>query len=109
MWSGEVIGRDDVSVRVGKKLSVTRQELGLVEEPRDSIHLNKMLNVVLFLKSLLCDMKFLVAVQSSPAPGIAARYKATAKALEAGDHREEAVARTEILLLLNFRPESVLG
>ena len=109
MWSGEVIGRDDISVRVGQKLSVTRQKLGLVEEPRDSIHLNKMLNVVLFLKSPMCDMKFLVAVQSSPAPGLAARYKAAAKAFEAGDHREEAIARIEILLLLNFSPKRVFG
>lgn len=66
-------------------MSLARQESGLVEEPRDSVHLDEVLDIVLFIKALLRNLELLVAVQMPLTLAFAARYEAAADCFEAVD------------------------
>ena len=89
---------------------MARQKACLVQEPRDSIHLDQVLDVVFLPETLLGNLKLPMAVEVPLAPGSAARCKATAaEALEVGGQDVEAVARIEVLLFHYLGSESFFG
>ena len=85
------------------------QKACLVQEPGDSIHLNKVLDVAFLQQSLLGNLEFLVAVEVPSTLDSATRSTAAAQALEVGYQGVEEVARLEVLLLLDLGPQSVFG
>ena len=57
-----VIGRDNIFVIVVYDVSLARQELSLVNEARDAVHLDQILDILLQTEALSRNLKLSVAV-----------------------------------------------
>ena len=102
----EVVCCDDIPVRIGQDVPLAGQKSHLVKEPRDTIHLDQVLNVALHGKPLRRDLEFLVAVELPFAPGSATTVLEAADCPEVGNRFEEAVARCEFLPSFNLGAKS---
>ena len=83
-----------------------------MEDARDSVHLDQVLDVLLVVQPLLREQELLVTVKVASAPSIlaaASESDAAAAAFEASDHPESEKARVEVSPLLELGPELILG
>ena len=55
-----IVGGDYVPVGEVESLSLPRQKASLVEDPRDSVHLDKVLDVLLYIQPLLSHLELLM-------------------------------------------------
>ena len=55
-----IVGGDYVPVGEVEGLSLPRQKASLVEDPRDSVHLDKVLDVLLYIQPLLSHLELLM-------------------------------------------------
>ena len=87
--SSDVLRGDHVTMEESNGASLSLQESSSVQEPRHSVHLNQVLDVLLLLKAFASDEELGVAVELAPAPApfipLAARGEARAEGLENGN------------------------
>ena len=79
------------------------QESCLVDDARDSVHLDQVLDVLLLVQPLLCEQELLMTVKVASAPASLAtshESDATTAGFEASDHAEGEKARVEFSALL---------
>ena len=93
-----------MSVALLDGASLPRKEKHLVNQPRDTVHLDKFLNVDFFVKTLLSELKLLVAVDAAAPPvlGAAAGNEAATAVPEAGYKDVGQVTAIELLPLLHL-------
>ena len=92
-------------------MSLALFESGFLQEFRDSVHLDQMLDVLLFVQPLFRYLQFRVTLEaaSTPAPTTTkALFKATAQFFEASDKRVHAEACIEVQPALHFSTEESL-
>ena len=87
--SSDVLRGDHVTMKESNGASLSLQESSSVQQPRHSVHLNQVLDVLLLLKAFASDEELGVAVELAPAPAtfipLAARGEARAEGLENGN------------------------
>ena len=93
-----------MSVAVLDGASLPRQEKHLVDQSRDTIHLDELLDVDFFVEALLSELKLLVAVDAAAPPvlGAAAGNEAATAVPEAGYKDLGQVTGIELLPLLQL-------
>ena len=93
-----------MSVAVLDGSSLPRQKKHLVNQARDTIHLDELLDVDFFVEALLSDLKLLVAVDTATPPvlGAAAGNEAATAVLEAGYKDVGQVTGIKLLPLLHL-------
>ena len=101
--SDNIIGRDHILVRVGQAAQVSLQEPRFVEDARDSVHLDQVLDVLLLVQPILREQELLMTVKVASAPAILAASSesdAAAAGFEASYHNVLEKARVKVSALL---------
>ena len=75
-----------------------------MEEPRHSIHLNQVLDILFLIQALLRNLELSVAVQLSSALASTAFHEAAAESFEARYHDKGAITHLKVLFLRNLDP-----